>query len=492
MASSLLLRAGVAFCALNLLMPIGLRAADSRQAVQGNRTQALPEFTGLAERLAPVVVNVSTRAKVSRRQAPATPSPFGENDQLNEFWHRFFGGPQGSGPGGSVQEHLGSGFIVDRSGIVLTNNHVIEGADKITVKLTDDREFDAKVVGRDPKTDLAVIRIGDGKENFPVAPLGDSSQLQVGEWVAAMGSPFGLANTITAGIISAKGRNIGAGPYDSFIQTDASINPGNSGGPLVNLRGEVIGINSAILSQTGGNLGIGFAIPINLAKEILPDLIKTGKVRRGWLGVSIQRVTPEIAKAMGLERDRGALVSEVIQGSPAEKAGIRSGDVITEYDEKQIEHANDLPILVAQTAVGKNVNVVVQRENKRVPMSVMVGELKEEERVASVPEKERLGLSVQTVTPDIARSLGLDQAQGVIVSSVQPGSPAADAGLARGDVILEVNRQAIKSAAELQNITDNAKAGANLLFLVRRSGNNLFVAMNVPEKDGESGSQPRG
>ena len=428
MTSSLLLHAGAAFCAVNFLMPIGLRAANNPQAVQANRAQGLPEFTGLAERLAPVVVNVSTRAKVSRQQAPA--APFGENDPLSEFWRRFFGGPPGSSPGGGpVQEHLGSGFIVDRSGIVLTNNHVIEGADKITVKLTDDREFDAKVVGRDPKTDLAVIRIGDGKENFPVAPLGDSSQLQVGEWVAAMGSPFGLANTITAGIISAKGRNIGAGPYDSFIQTDASLNPGNSGGPLVNLRGEVIGINSAILSQTGGNLGIGFAIPINLAKEILPDLIKTGKVTRGWLGVSIQRVTPEIAKAMGLERDRGALVSEVMQGSPAEKAGIRSGDVITEYDGKPIEQANDLPILVAQTAVGKNVNVIVQRENNRVPVSVTVGELKEEEKVASVPEKERLGLSVQTVTPDIARSLGLDQAQGVIVSNVQPGSPAADAGL---------------------------------------------------------------
>ena len=490
MASSLLLRAGAVFCAINLLIPIGVQAADSGQSVQANRAQGLPEFTGLAERLAPVVVNVSSRAKATREQAPT--APFGENDPLGEFWRRFFGSPPGAGPGGSLQEHLGSGFIIDRSGIVLTNNHVIEGADKITVKLTDEREFDAKVVGRDPKTDLAVIRIGDGKENFPVAPLGDSSQLQVGEWVAAMGSPFGLANTITAGIISAKGRNIGAGPYDNFIQTDASINPGNSGGPLVNLRGEVIGINSAILSQTGGNLGIGFAIPINLAKEILPELIKTGKVRRGWLGVSIQRVTPDIAKALGLERDRGALVSEVIQGSPAEKAGIRSGDVITEYEGKSIEHANDLPILVAQTPVGKSVNVVVQRENKRVPITVTVDELKEEEKVASVPEKERLGLAVQTVTPDIARSLGLDQAQGVIVSSVRPGSPAADAGLLRGDVILEVNRRAIKSAAELQKTIDNAKAGANLLFLVRRSGNNLFLAMNVPEKDDEGGSQPRG
>jgi serine protease Do len=379
--------------------------------------------------------------------------------------------------------------MVDRSGIVLTNNHVVEGADKITVKLADEREFDAQIVGRDPKTDLAVIRIGDGKETFSVAPLGDSSELQVGEWVAAMGSPFGLANTVTAGIVSGKGRNIGAGPYDNFIQTDASINPGNSGGPLVNLRGEVIGINSAILSQTGGNLGIGFAIPINLAKEILPQLIKTGKVTRGWLGVSIQRVTPEIAKAMGMAKERGALVSEVIQGSPAEKAGVRAGDVITEYDGKTIERANDLPILVAQTAVGKNVNLVVQRENQRVPITVTIGELKEQEKVASVPEKGRLGLSVQTVTPEIARSLGLDQPRGVIISSVEPGSPAADAGLMRGDIILEVNRDAINSATELQKIIDNAKAGSNLLFLVRRSGNNLFLAMNVPQTQDENRSR---
>lgn len=226
------------------------------------------------------------------------------------------------------------------------------------MKLSDDREFDAKLVGPDPKTDLVVIRVGDGKEKFPVAPLGDSSQLQVAEWVVAMGSPFGLSNSITAGIISAKGRNIGAGPYDNFLQTDASINPENSGGPLVNMRGEVIGIDTAIFSQTGGNLGIGFAIPINLAKQILPELIKTGKVTRGWLGVSIQRVTPDIAKALGLEKDLGALVADTIDGSPAEKAGIKSGDVIIEYDGKSVAHANDLPILVAETPVGKTANVV--------------------------------------------------------------------------------------------------------------------------------------
>src|SRR6516165_4255055 len=491
MASSIVLNTGAAICVISLLMPgTSTRAAETRSTAQEKPAQGLPEFTRLAEQLAPVVVNVSTRTKVTREQSPSKPSD--ENDPLGEFWRRFFGGSPDTGPGGSVQEHLGSGFIVDRSGIVLTNNHVIEGADKITVKLMDEREFDAKIVGRDPKTDLAVIRIGDGKDDFPVAPLGDSSQLQVGEWVAAIGSPFGLTNTITAGIISGKGRNIGAGPYDNFLQTDASINPGNSGGPLVNLRGEVIGINSAILSQTGGNLGIGFATPINIAKEILPELIKTGKVTRGWLGVSIQRVTPEIAKAMGLEKDRGALVSEVMQGSPAEKAGIRSGDVITEYDGKPIERANDLPILVAQTPVGKDVSLVVQRENKRLPFAIQIGELKEEEKVASAPEKGRFGLSVQTVTPEIARSLSLDQPSGAIVSNVQSGSPAADAGLMRGDVILEANRQPIKSAAELQKIIDSGKPGANLLFLVRRSGNNLFLAMNLPEKPGESRSEPRG
>lgn len=449
-------------------------------------SQNLPDFTALSRQLVPIVVNITTRHNnpswKSRRPTPS--APFGDDDRLKEFWRRFFGGPLGGPREGDGEERLGSGFIIDQTGIVLTNNHVVEGANKIIVKLPDDREFDAKLLGRDPKTDLAVVRIGTGKEKFPVAPLGESSQLQVGEWVIAMGSPFGLTNTITAGIISAKGRNIGAGPYDNFIQTDASINPGNSGGPLVNMRGEVIGINTAIFSQSGGNLGIGFAIPINLAKAILPELIKTGKVTRGWLGVTIQRMTPDIAGALGLQKEHGALVVEVVDGSAAEKAGIQSGDVIVEYDGKSIDHANDLPLLVAETAVGKSTKLVVIRDNKRIPIAITVSELKEEENIAAKAETGNLGLSVQTVTPDIARGLGLDRAGGVVISAVAPESPAADAGLRAGDVVLEVNRQKVANVNELQKLIRKRNSSENMLFLVHRGGTNIFLAVKSPAAQG--------
>ncbi|MGH7843755.1 MAG: PDZ domain-containing protein, partial [Candidatus Binatia bacterium] len=294
----------------------------------------------------------------------------------------------------------------------------------------------------------------------------------------------GLDNTVTVGIVSAKGRHIGAGPYDNFIQTDASINPGNSGGPLINLRGEVVAINTAIFSRTGGNLGIGFAIPIDLAKEIVPQLIEKGKVTRGWLGVTIQRVTPQIAKALGLERERGALVANVAQGSPADQAGIETGDVIVEFEGQQIENANQLPILVARTDLGKIAQVTVLRDNGRVPITVKIGELKEEEVVASGPQTGRLGLTVQKVTPEIAQSLGLERAEGVVITSVQPQSVAAEAGLRRGDVILEVNRKGIGSIGELRKAVDEIKPGANLLLLVRRSGNSMFLALRAPEDRG--------
>ncbi len=454
--------------------------ADGQSRQQS--VQSLPDFVSLARNLAPIVVNISTKQRVSREQT--APSPFGENDPFGEFWRRFFGQPFGS-PGGGVQEALGSGFIIDAKGIVVTNNHVVENADKITVKLSDEREFEGKLVGRDPKTDIAVIRIGDGKETFPVAPLGDSNKLQVGEWVVAMGSPFGLSNTVTAGIVSAKGRNIGAGPYDNFIQTDASINPGNSGGPLINLRGEVVGINTAIFSQTGGNLGIGFALPINLAKEILPELIKSGKVTRGWLGVSIQHVTPDIAKALGIEKERGALVADVVENSPAARAGIKSGDVIVEYDGKAIDEASHLPILVAETPVGKSVKIAVLRDNKRISVSAKIEELKEQNQaVASTEKTGKVGLSVQNVTPEVAKSLGLKRPRGVVVTAVEPGSPAADAGLRRGDVILELNRKPIRNVSELHQLLEESKRGENLLFLISRGGNNLFLALKAPENQG--------
>src|SRR5581483_2875381 len=297
--------------------------------------RGLPDFVSLAKKLTPVVVNVSTTQSAGN-QGPSAgqPSPFSrrgprggqgqgqgqDEDPFGDFWRRFFGNPPGGGGGGGRgfrQQSLGSGFIIDHDGTILTNNHVVDNGSKIMVKLQDGREYEAKVVGKDAKTDIAIIKI-DAKADLPVAQLGDSDKLEVGEWVVAIGNPFGLESTVTSGIVSAKGRHIGAGPYDNFIQTDASINPGNSGGPLINLRGEVVGINTAIFSQSGGNIGIGFATPINSAKDIIPELKSKGKVTRGWLGVSIQNVTPDIASSLGLEKSRGALVADVLKEGPAE------------------------------------------------------------------------------------------------------------------------------------------------------------------------------
>lgn len=440
----------------------------------GATPQGLPDFVALAKNLRPVVVNISTTQVSEGAQGFA--SPFGEEDPFSEFWRRFFGTPFPRGP--FRQKSLGSGFIIDRDGSILTNHHVVENAEKITVKLADEREFEAKVIGKDPKTDIAVIKVNT-RGNFPTAPLGDSDRLEVGEWVLAIGNPFGLDNTITAGIVSAKGRHIGAGPYDNFIQTDASINPGNSGGPLINLRGEIVGINTAIFSRTGGNIGIGFAIPINLVKELLPQL-KKGKVTRGWLGVVIQRVTPEIAESLGLDKARGALVAEVSKDGPASRAGIKVGDVIVEFDGKEIRESNDLPLVVARTAVDKRVRVKVLRDKKEVVLSTTIAELKEEEVVASTKEKGNFGLTVQKVTPQIAESMGLERVEGVVITAVQPGSPADEAGLRRGDIILEIDRKPVHDLQEYRKAVGEAKRGRGILFLVRRGENTLFLALKPP------------
>ncbi len=459
-------------------------AAETAQRTD-SRAGGLPNFVQLAKKLAPVVVNISATQAVKREQRSGQqPSPFGGDDPFNDFWRRFFGDQFPGAPQAGPQAALGSGFIIDQKGLVLTNNHVVENAEKITVKFSDDREFSGKVVGRDPKTDIAVVQISDGKGNFPVAPLGDSRDLQVGEWVVAMGSPFGLDNTLTAGVVSAKGRRIGAGPYDNFIQTDASINPGNSGGPLVNLRGEVVGINTAIFSRSGGNLGIGFATPIDLAKEILPELIKTGKVTRGWLGVSIQRVTPEIAESLGIDQSRGALVATVMENSPAAEAGVKTGDVIVEYNGNKITESDQLPLLVARTEIGKTVKMTVLRDKKEIPINVKIAELKEQEVVASAPKEDKLGLTVQNITPQLAESLGLKRANGVVITSVQPQSAAGDAGLRRGDVILEVNRKEIANTDTFEKQVNEAKPGSNILFLIRRGENNLFLALQSPGPQG--------
>lgn len=331
----------------------------------------LPDFVSLTKKLQPAVVNVSTMQKAVGEEFGFPP---GSGNSLGEFEEKGFG-PQPP-RGGFQQRSVGSGFIIGSDGFILTNFHVVENADKITVQLADKRAFDAKVVGKDPKTDVAIIKI-DAKDNLPMARLGNSDRLEVGEWVLAMGNPFGLDNSVTSGIVSAKGRHIGAGPYDSFIQTDAPINPGNSGGPLINLRGEVIGINMAIVSQTGGNIGIGFATPINMVKELLPELQTKGKVTRGWVGLAIQVVTPEIAQTLGFDKPHGALVAEVAKGGPADRAGIQKGDIVTVYDGQPINDAADFPIMVARTSVGKKVEVKVLRASKEVPLTVTINELVE-------------------------------------------------------------------------------------------------------------------
>jgi serine protease Do len=440
-----------------------------------SRPNQLPDFVVLAKKLKPVVVNISSTQVSEGRGSQEFSSPFGDEDPFNDFWRRFFGGPAPRGP--QRQRSLGSGFIIDGDGSIMTNNHVVENAQKIVVKLAaDDQEYEAKVIGRDSKTDIAVIKI-NAKTNLPAATFGDSDRLEVGEWVVAIGNPFGLDSTVTSGIVSAKGRHIGQGPYDNFIQTDASINPGNSGGPLINLRGEVIGINTAIFSRTGGNMGIGFAIPINLVKEVLPQLRGKGKVTRGFLGVLIQKVTPEIAESLGMDKGNGALVANVTKDGPADKAGVKVGDVIIEFDGKEVKDSSDLPIIVARTPVDRRARMKVLRDKKEITLTVSVGELKDAEVVASAPEKGELGLTVQRLTPQMAESLGLDKSEGVVVTAIEPGSAADEAGIRRGDVIVEVDRKLVRNLDEYKKAVAAIRKGRGVLFLVRRGDSTLFLAL---------------
>ncbi|MGH7962597.1 MAG: DegQ family serine endoprotease, partial [Candidatus Binatia bacterium] len=394
---------------------------------------------------------------------------------FEEFFRRFFG----DRPPPGQQRSLGSGFIISEDGYIVTNNHVVGDAAKITVRLSDKEEFEAKVIGSDEKTDIALIKI-DVNHTLPMVPLGKSNELRVGDWVMAIGNPFGLEQTVTVGIVSAKGRVIGAGPYDDFIQTDASINPGNSGGPLLNLKGEVVGINSAIFSQSGGNIGIGFAIPIDLAKSITSQLREKGKVTRGWLGVSIQSVTPELAKSFGLKEPIGALVAEVTQGGPAEKSGLERGDVIIAFNDTTIKDSHELPALVARTPVGEPAQVTLLRGGKERTLTVKLGELTDQQAKAAGGEESGgdWGMTVGNVSADIARRFQLDPSQkGVVVTEVTPGSPAEQAGIQAGDVIEEVNRQAIGSVEEFTKATAEAKEKDTLLILARRGNFTSFFAL---------------
>jgi serine protease Do len=377
---------------------------------------------------------------------------------------------------------LGSGFIFDPEGYILTNNHVIENADEVMVKLNSGDEVKAKIVGRDPKTDVAVLKIETDKQ-LPAIPFGDSDVIRVGEWVMAIGNPFGLEFSVTAGIVSAKGRFIGQGNYDDFLQTDAPINPGNSGGPLLDLQGRVVGINTSIFSRTGGNIGIGFAIPINLAKELIPQLREKGRVTRGWMGVMIQKVTPDIAESLGLKHAHGALVADVVKEGPAAKAGVEVGDVIVKFDGKEVKESTDLPIMVAREPIGKAVPLVVLRNGEEKSIDLEIAEMEDDEIQVAKGEAEAFGLTVQNLTPEIAESLGIARdLNGVLVSGVEPGSPAADAGLRRGDVILEVNRKPVPNVDTYSEQLTAAKGGKSVLLLVRRGENTVFLALK-PTKE---------
>jgi len=436
----------------------------------GQLQQLSQNFREVAKTVSPAVVYISTE---QTRQTPDQMRQFfGPND---EFFRYFFGVPEQRE---YKQQGLGSGFIVKADGYILTNNHVVENADKIRVTLSDKREFEAKVVGTDPKSDVALIKI-DAKD-LPVAPLGDSAQTEVGDWVLAIGTPFGLSQTVTSGIISAEGRaNIGIVDYEDFIQTDAAINPGNSGGPLVNLNGEVIGMNTAIFSQSGGYQGIGFAIPINMAKNVMESLMSHGKVVRGWLGVMIQPVTPEIAQSFGLQETTGALVGDVVKDGPADKAGIKRGDVVVALNGQSVDTANTLRNLVAQTDVKKTVSVGVMRNGKAETVQVTIGEQPagEQATAAASENADKFGLTVQELTPQLADRLGYTDEHGVVIADVKSGSPAEEIGLRQGDLIKEINRQPVESLAEYQKAMSALEKDEGLLLLVQRGDNTYYVVV---------------
>jgi serine protease Do len=425
----------------------------------------------VAESVAPAVVNINTVTRGSLGRTPVEEF-FGE-----EFFRRFFGeAPERE----QQQRSLGSGVIVDSSGVVLTNAHVIERASDIEVVLQDGKKHKARVVGVDRRTDLAVLRLQDSGP-YPAVRLGDSDRAKVGDWVLAIGSPFGLQHTVTAGIISAKGRSIGQGAFDDFLQTDAAINPGNSGGPLVSMGGEVIGINTAILSRSGGNVGIGFSIPANMAKRIYTELVAKGKVTRGWLGVSIQPLTQELAQSFGRKDPAGVLIADVVQDSPASRAGIAAGDIIVEFDGKKIDSPQDLQKVVAGTAPGKGVPLKVWRDKASKTLEIKIGETPDESIAARPGSKGRglLGLDVRPITPDVARQLNLRSLEGVVVLRIEDDSPAAEAGIQRGDVIREVNRQRVRSVQDFERATRDLKEGDRITVLLQRGAQALYVAFTI-------------
>jgi len=443
---------------------IAASSAASMVALEGRP----PSFAAIAKRTMPIVVNISTTQRVARG---------GSIDPLEEFFGRFFGE---TAPRENSPRSLGSGILISKDGEILTNFHVVRSADTIKVKLADQTEYEARLIGKDDRTDLALIKIRKSGGNLPFARFGISSQLEVGDWVMAIGNPFGLEHTVTAGIVSAKGSVIGAGPYDNFIRTDASINPGNSGGPLINAVGEVVGVNSAIVSQNGGNVGIGFAIPIDLAKKVVDQLRKNGRVIRGWLGIRAQDVTPQMAASMGITRaGEMAVVTEVAESSPAAEAGIRTGDLVVEFNGKPVPKSHEWPSLIADTPPGQKVTLKTIHERKEQILTVRIGELSDDNDASQQLEAKdpEIGLRVQRITPEAARRLGLSSTKGVMVIEVQPGSPAEQVGLEPADVIREVNQRPVNNVKDFERVVRQGRRGDRILLLVQRGDNAVFFAL---------------
>lgn len=435
-----------------------------------------PDFVTLSEQLKPAVVNINTSKTVQSRR-PALPGLRGpQSDLFEDFFEHFF---QGQPNRSRQQRSLGSGFIISADGYILTNHHVVNDADEIKVKLADGRSFTAELQGGDSKLDLALLKIDTGSEKLPVASLGNSESLKVGEWVMAIGNPFGLAQTVTVGIVSAKGRVIGAGPYDDFIQTDASINPGNSGGPLFNVRGEVVGINTAIVA---GGQGIGFAIPVDIAKDVIAQLRETGQVVRGWLGVMVQAMTEELAASFGLKQAKGALVTEVISGSPAEKAGVLRGDVILSVNGRVVDELNDLPKQVAALPVGESAQITVFRDGKKRRLEVMIARLSDETEIAEGGSAidDKLGLGLVDLSPELQRRYRLEDSRGALVAAITPGGPGATAGLQVGDLIIEADGRVVVDVASLRRMAAKVPAGKVLRLLLQRRNQLLYTVIKVP------------
>lgn len=457
-------------------------------------------FADLAERLSPAVVNISTAQKVDRPSFGPRPGPeLPEGTPFEDFFKDFFDRRGGGNQPRTVQS-LGSGFVIDPAGYIVTNNHVIEGADEITVNFANGDALEAKLVGTDPKTDIALLKLTEEpSEPLPFVPFADSDKIRVGDWVIAIGNPFGLGGSVSAGIISARSRDINSGPYDDFLQTDAAINRGNSGGPLFNMDGEVVGVNTAIFSPTGGSVGVGFSVPANIASNIVDQLREYGETRRGWLGVRIRQVTDELAEGLELEKPMGALVEDVTDPGPAKTAGVEIGDVILSFDGKEIEEMRELPRAVASTPIDETVRMVISRKGKTQTLKVTVGRLKEageedKPEVAEEDEKEEveeksvvaLGMKLEILDREARERLELDKdLKGALVTDVESTGPAAKKGIQVGDVIVEVAQEAVDSPESAKARIDAAEEDgrSSVLLLVNRGGDVRFVAVRFPKDE---------